>query len=123
MRDLGARGEHEDWNRRGLLQRFGEFEAALSRHHHIDDQEVEGDAGELAARVGGGGGRRNSKAMRAQEAREQGANAHVIVDDQEMRRVIAKLIEPEGVRFLDHRSASCATSRAAVGRSGAFIMP
>ena len=58
VRHLGARGEHEDRNRRGLLQRLGEFEAAFARHHHVDDQQVEGDARELAARLGGGGGRR-----------------------------------------------------------------
>ena len=65
----------------------------------------------------------DAKAVRAEEAGEQRADAHVVVDDEEMRRVVARLVEPEGVRLLDHRSGSRATSRAAVGRSGALIMP
>ena len=63
VRHLRARGQHEDRHRRGLPQRLGEFEPALARHHHVDDQEVEGDAGELPARLGGRGGGGDAEAV------------------------------------------------------------
>jgi hypothetical protein len=39
---LGARGKHEDRHLRGAAQRAGEIDARLLRHHHVEDEQVEG---------------------------------------------------------------------------------
>ena len=101
----------------------GEFEPALARHHHVDDEEVEGEQRQLPARLrrrcrGG-----DAKAVRAEEALQQRADAHVVVDDEEVGRVVARAFAPFGAgsRLTTRRPRR--TSRAAFGRSAASTMP
>ena len=66
----------------------GEVEAALARHHQVEDDQVEGEAAELAARIGrilGGG---DEKAVVGQIAGEQPAQPGVVVDHEDMRRFL-----------------------------------
>ena len=81
------RGQHEDGHARGFADRFDEIEAAFARHHHVEDQKIEAQAGELGARIRGVVGRRDPIAFRIEITRQQIADAPIIVDDKEMRRV------------------------------------
>ncbi len=77
--------------------RAGEIEAVLARHHHVENEQIEAQAGELGARVGRGLGGGDAIAFAEQEARQQVANAAVVVDDQQMRRVVGGLARRFGL--------------------------
>ena len=85
---LRASGEHEDGHLRLLSQRGCEIEPVFARHHHVENQKIEGEAAHVATRLDrvlGGG---DAIALSSEIARHQGANATVVVDEQKMRRVI-----------------------------------
>ncbi|MGZ2468341.1 hypothetical protein ACVJMZ_003865 [Sinorhizobium medicae] len=67
-------------------------------HHHIDDQKIEINAYQLAPGLVGIGCRRYAKPLLDQIAVEQVANAPVVVDDQEMCRIVGDC------RLCHHRS-------------------
>ena len=84
------RGQHQDRHRGGLAQRLGELEAGLARHHHVEYEQVERQAFELGARVHGVVRRGDAIALGKQEARQQIADAPVVVDHEQMRRIVGK---------------------------------
>ena len=71
------------------LELAGKIEAALAGHHDVEDDDVEGEpahGGARARRIGGGGDTR--KPVLEQIARQQVADALVVVDDQDVRGVV-----------------------------------
>ena len=50
---LVARGQHQNRHGRAGANGAGEIEAALARHHDVEDHEIEVEAAELCARIGG----------------------------------------------------------------------
>ena len=87
---FGARGEHQDRHLRGPAQRSRKIKAGFPGHHDIEDQEIEGKAVELGAGVGGVVRGGDAVAFAPQIARQQVADAAVVVDHQEMRGVVGK---------------------------------
>ncbi len=87
---LGFRGQHQDRHRRSLAQRFRELEAGLARHHHVEYEQIEREASKLGARIRRIVGRGDAIALAVQEAREQVADATVVVDHEQMRRIVGK---------------------------------
>ena len=85
-----ARGEHQDRHVGGAADRLGEIEAGLARHHHVENEQIETQTVELGARVGRGLGRGHAVALAGQEARQQVADAAVVIDHQQMRRIVGK---------------------------------
>ena len=63
-----ARGQHQDRHARRAAQRFGEVEAVLARHHHVENKQIEAQPVELGARVGGGLGGGDAIALARQKA-------------------------------------------------------
>ena len=92
MRALGlvARRQHDDRHRGRGADEAGEIEAGLAGHHDVEDQQVEMQAVELGAGVAGARRRRDAIAFAAEEARQQIADAAVVVDQQQMRRVVGR---------------------------------
>ena len=74
--------------RDSVLQRAGEVDAGLLRHHHVEDEQVEGEAAHGGARARGIHRGGHAEAVVLQIAREQVADAAVVVDHQDMRRVV-----------------------------------
>ena len=109
---LVARGQHEDRHARGGAQVARELEAGLARHHHVEDQQIEAQPFELGARIGGGLRGGDAIALGEQEARQQVADAPVVVDHQQMRGVVG---ESGGYRghgpHAGHRLSSAAAAR------------
>src|SRR5580658_7876135 len=60
---LGHRRQQEDWDAALPAQRAREIEATLARHHDVEDQEIEREALQLGASLGGVGGGRHAKAL------------------------------------------------------------
>ena len=87
---FGARGQHQDRDARRRADRLGEVEAALARHHHVEDQEIELQAVQLGARFDRGFGGGDAVALAVKIARQQIANAPVVVDDEQMRSVVGR---------------------------------
>ena len=83
-------GQHDDRHARRGAQIAGEIEAGLARHHDVEDQQVEAQALELGARVGGGLRRGDAVALGHQEARKQIADDAVVVDHQQVGRVVGE---------------------------------
>ena len=54
-----------------LAQALDQRHAVLARHHHVDDEEIEGEARQLLARLGGVGGDGDAEAVVAEIARQQ----------------------------------------------------
>ena len=63
-----------------------ELEPGLAGHHDVEDDEIEGEAAHGRPGASGVAGRRDAEAVVLQEAREQIADALVVVDDQDVRR-------------------------------------
>ena len=111
---LGARRQHQDRHVHRLAQALDQRHAVLARHHHVDDEQIEGEAGEPLARFGGVAGDGDAEAVVAEVAREQHADALVVVDDEEVRRVVGERAFGFGaamatVRGAAHRSMRRAT--------------
>src|SRR6201999_4220086 len=86
-----ASRQHDNRHRRGGADESCELEAGLARHHHVEDQQVEMQAVELGAgilRTHRGG---DAITLAAEKPRQQIANAAVVVDQQQMRRVVGRL--------------------------------
>ncbi len=83
---LGHGGQHQDRHLARSPQRPGEVEAALARHHQVEDNEIEGGAGELAPRVGSVAGGGDDEAVLGEVAGEQLAQLAVVVHHQDVRR-------------------------------------
>ena len=64
MRCSGSalRGQHADRDVGDRLEVAGELEPAFAGHHHVEDDDVEGQTAHGGARAGGVGGRRDAKA-------------------------------------------------------------
>ena len=97
---LGAGGEHQDRNVVArAAERFRKADATLPRHHHIEDDEVEDEAAHAFARfrrVGGGG---HAIAMGDEIGVEQGPDAAVVIDHENVERLAhAILTAPCGGR-------------------------
>ena len=88
---LGARGQHADRHVGDALEIAGEIEPALARHHDIEDDDVERQAAHGSARGRGVRGGRHAKAVLEQIARQQVADALVVVDHENVRRVVGQL--------------------------------
>ena len=71
-------------------QRLGELDAVLAGHHHVEHQQVEVEALQLAAGLGGGAGDGDAEAVLGEILLQQVADAGVVVDDQQMRRIVAR---------------------------------
>ena len=85
-----AGGQHDDRHARGCAQVARELEAGLARHHDVEDQQVEAQPFELGARIGGGLSGGDAVAFGKQEAREQVADAAVVVDHEQMGSIVGK---------------------------------
>ena len=70
-----------------LRTRLGQVEAGLARHHHVEDQQVEGHALHQRARLGGVRRGADPIAIGGQIALQQRAQPLVIVDDEQVRIV------------------------------------
>ena len=70
------------------LELAGKIEAAFAGHHDVEDDDVEGEAAHGCARAGRIVRGRDAEALVEQVAGQQGANALVVVDDQDMRGVV-----------------------------------
>ena len=116
---LGARGQHDDRHVGALAQAFGEGEAVFARHHHVEDDEVEGEVGEKAARLGGRGGDGDAMAVLRKIGRQQVAQAAVVVDHQHMGGVVGER-RGGGAHFAVPRPE--AISAMTRSRSGASII-
>ena len=87
---LGARGEHKDRHLRGGAQRAREVDAGFLRHHHVEDEQVEGEPAHGRARGRGIHGGRDAKAMILEVAREQVADTAIIVNDEDVGRAVVR---------------------------------
>ena len=85
---FAACGQHQNRHARGGAQRTRKFQSGLARHHDVEDEKIEPQAGELGARLRGGRRGRDSIALPQQKARQQIADAAIIIDDQQMRSIV-----------------------------------
>ncbi len=99
---VGAGGQHQDRHLRGLPDGAGIVEAGLARHHHVEHEGVEHEALGLGPRLRGARGRRHPVAVLAQEAGEEIAQAPVVVDHEDVRRVVGDLDAGASVSFARH---------------------
>ena len=60
---LRQRRQHQDRHLLFGAQRLGQLDAVLARHHHVEHQQVEVEAFQLAARLGGVAGDRDAEAV------------------------------------------------------------
>ena len=79
--------EHEDGHLALEPECLGEVEAALPGHHHVEHDEIEGEALEPRPGLRGIGRDRDAEAAFGQVAAQQLAQALVVVDDQDVRRL------------------------------------
>jgi hypothetical protein len=98
---------HDDRHARGRAQMAGEIEPGLSRHHGVEDQQVEAQPLELGARVGGRLRGGDAVAFGEQEAREQRADAAIIVDHQQMGGLVGERGGHEDMHALRSREGGC----------------
>ena len=114
--------------RRILADRLDQIKAALARHHHVENEQIEMQTDALRPRVRGAFRDGDAIAFALQEARQQTADAAVVVDDEQMRRVVGGCRGPRSLllrrsspgqtrcwRVRSVRSTSFIASSAAVG--------
>ena len=85
---LRKRRQHEDGQTSLGAQRSRQVDAVLTRHHDVEHDEVELQAGEPAPRFGRGAGDGDAKAVLGKILLQQIADAGVVVDHQEVRGVV-----------------------------------
>jgi hypothetical protein len=85
-----ARGQQHDGHVQRLAQALDQRHAVLSGHHNVDDEEIEGQPGEALARFGGVAGDGDAETAIAEIAREEKANALVVVNDEEVGSVVGE---------------------------------
>ena len=92
MRCSGSalRGQQADRDVGDRLEVAGQVEPALAGHHHVEDDDVEGEAAHGGARARGVGGGGDAEAVLEQVARQQIADALIVVDDQDVRGVVGQ---------------------------------
>ena len=88
---LMARGQHDDRHGRGGADEARQVKTAFAGHHHVEDQQVEMQAEQFCARVAGAHCGGDAIAFAGQEARQQIADAPVVVDQKQMRRVVGRV--------------------------------
>jgi hypothetical protein len=93
-----ARAQNQDWYARGCADRLDEFKAAFARHHDVEYQQIEIEPGKACPRIGRGFRRCHAVPFALQIARQQAADAPVVIDDQEMGRVVGWGSERSGHR-------------------------
>ena len=71
-----------------LAQGCREIQPAFPRHHHVEDDQVEAERGQLCPAVGGVRGGGDDKAVVDQIAAQKLSQASVVVDDQDMRLIL-----------------------------------
>ncbi|QTK80907.1 hypothetical protein AT6N2_C3454 [Agrobacterium tumefaciens] len=81
-------GQQNDRHGFVFVERASERQPVLAGHHHIEDKKIEADADHLAPRLGGIGSDRDAISLIAKEALQEIANTRVVVNDQEMGRVV-----------------------------------
>ena len=84
------RSQDQHRHRRGLADRLDQIETALARHHHVENEQIEIEPGQPRARIGGAFRRGDAIAFAVQVARQQAADAPVVVDDQQMRCIVGR---------------------------------
>src|SRR6516225_5452983 len=91
---LGTRRQHQDRDLGLAPERAGKLYPGFVRHHHVEYQQIEGEAAHGGARrrsIDGGG---HAEAVLPQIAGEQIADAAVVVDDQNMRAIVVRRLDP-----------------------------
>ena len=86
-----ARRQHDDRHRGGGADEAGEIEAGFAGHHDVEDQQIEMQAEQLGAGVAGAHRGGDAIAFAGEKARQQIADAAVVVDQQQMRGVVGRL--------------------------------
>ena len=81
---LAAGGEQQDGRIAPLAHGFGQLEPVHARHHHIENQEIEGERVEGRQGLGGIRRRGDAEAAFLEVALEKGPDPVVIVDDENM---------------------------------------
>ena len=71
-------------SRRRAAQLAGQVEPAFARHHHVEHDQVEGEARQIGARLRRRGGGRHAKAVLRQIAAQQFAQPRIVVDDEKV---------------------------------------
>ena len=91
---VGFRARRQQENRLlgRLFQVGGKIETGLAGHHHVENQQVEGQAFHLPAGLGGIAGGADPVVMFGKEAAEQRTDAPVIVDDEKMAGTVFKCV-------------------------------
>jgi hypothetical protein len=74
------------------------IEAGLAGHHDVEDQEIEMQPHELRACIAGACGGSDAITFAGEEARQQIADAAVVVDQQQMRRIVGRFYRRAGER-------------------------
>jgi len=78
-------GQHQHRRADRFANSLGQADAVFAGHHDVDDQQVEGEAGQLGFRVGGTFRGADQKILVDQIFSQQFAQTPVVVDDQDMR--------------------------------------
>jgi hypothetical protein len=86
-----ARRQHDDRHRGGGADEARQIKSGFAGHHDVEDQEVKVKPEQLGAGVAGARRRGDAIALAGQKARQQVADAAVVVDQQQMRRVVGRL--------------------------------
>ena len=81
-------GQHEDRDLLFLAQRFRQLDPRFPRHHHVENDQVEVEPGQFAARLRRIAGDRHSKAVLAQILLKQAADTRVVIDHEQMGGIV-----------------------------------
>src|SRR4029077_2992859 len=87
---FGACRQHADRDVGYGLEAAGELHAALAGHHDVENDDVEGKPAHGGARADGIGGRGDAEAVLEQVARQQVPNALIVVDNQDVCRIVGQ---------------------------------
>ncbi len=68
-----------------------QLEAGFAGHHHVEDQHVEMQAEQFGPCILGAHRGGDAIALAAEEARQEIADAAVVIDQEQMRRVVGRL--------------------------------
>ena len=96
VRCFRSRGQHADRHVTGLFEVSGQREAAFAGHHDVEDDEIKTEPAHGGAGGGGVGGGRDTEAVFEQIARQQIADALVVVNYKHMRGVIGERLRRDG---------------------------
>src|SRR5258708_7546907 len=85
---LGHRRQQQDRDAALRAHAAREAQPVLAGHHDVEDEEIERDAGDLGARLGGIAGGGDAEALVGEIAAQQLAQPRIVVDHQEMRLAV-----------------------------------